>query len=66
MRTIEKKKIDFRLEAAPKENKTVVYLYGDIVDERPRDWRSGELLEGDYITPGEVREVFENIDTNLF
>ena len=66
MRTIEKKKIDFRLEAKsiPNEDKAVVYLYGDIVDERPTDWWTGEELSGDYIIPGEVRTLFEGISEN--
>lgn len=59
---MEKKKIDFRLEAISKEDKALVYLYGDIVDERPKDFWTGEELDGDYITPCEVREVFENIE----
>lgn len=57
-----KKKIDFRLEVVKKDEKTVVYLAGDIVDERPLDWWTGEPMEGDYITPKEVREIFEKID----
>ena len=61
--TINKPKIDFRLEAkpVPEQNKAVVYLYGDIRDERPRDWWTDELLEGDYIIPAEVRELFDGI-----
>lgn len=57
-----KKKIDFRLEVVKKDEKAVVYLAGDIVDERPIDWWTGEPMEGDYITPKEVREIFEKID----
>ncbi len=57
-----KKKIDFRLEVVKKDEKAVVYLAGDIVDERPLDWWTGEPMEGDYITPKEVREIFEKID----
>lgn len=57
-----KKKIDFRLEVVKKDEKAVVYLAGDIVDERPLDWWTGEPKEGDYITPKEVREIFEKID----
>nr|DAX89295.1 MAG TPA: Putative ATP dependent Clp protease [Caudoviricetes sp.] len=59
-----KQKIDFRLEAKRQGDSTIVYLYGDIVDERPRDWWSGEEIEGDFIIPAEVRKVFDDIDTN--
>ena len=61
-----KNKIDYRLEAIPNatDDTCVVYLYGDIVDERPRDWWSGELIEGDYITPGEVRNLIDGIKEN--
>lgn len=57
-----KAKIDFRLEVVKKSEKAVVYLAGDIVDERPLDWWTGEPKEGDYITPKEVRDLFENIE----
>ena len=57
-----KNKIDFRLEAQPQEGKTVIYLYGDIVDERPIDYWTGEPLEGDYITPKEVRGLLDGIE----
>ena len=57
-----KKKIDFRLEVVKKDEKAVVYLAGDIVDERPLDWWTGEPKEGDYITPKEVRDIFEKIE----
>lgn len=57
-----KNKIDFRLEVVKKDEKAVVYLAGDIVDERPLDWWTGEPKEGDYITPKEVREIFEKIE----
>lgn len=57
-----KKKIDFRLEVVKKDEKAVVYLAGDIVDERPLDWWTGEPKEGDYITPKEAREIFEKIE----
>lgn len=65
-KTMNKQKIDFRLEAKsiPNEDKAVVYLYGDIVDERPTDWWTGEELSGDYIIPGDVRTLFEGISEN--
>lgn len=59
-----KQKIDFRLEAKKKDKETtVVYLYGDIVDERPRSWWSGEEIEGDFIIPADVRKVFDEVET---
>lgn len=59
-----KQKINFKLEAKRQGSNTIVYMYGDIVDERPRDWWSGEEIEGDFIIPGEVRKAFDEIDTN--
>lgn len=59
-----KKKIDFRLEKKKENDTTVVYLYGDIVDEIPKNWWTGEEEEGDFITPKNVRELFEDIETN--
>lgn len=59
---VNKEKIDFRLEAKETETKAIVYLYGDIVDEQPRDWWSGEELEGEFIIPKKVREIFEEIE----
>lgn len=59
-----KKKIDFRLEKKKENDTTVVYLYGDIVDEIPKNWWSGEEEEGDFITPKNVRELFEDIETD--
>ena len=58
-----KNKIDFRLEATKQGNKTVVYLYGDIADERPKDFWTGEEKKGDFIIPNEVRNLFNGIDT---
>lgn len=59
-----KQKIDFRLEAKadPLNDLAKVYLYGDIRDDRPVDWWTGEPDERDYITPKEVREVIEDIE----
>lgn len=63
---MERGKIDFRLEAVESqlEDNTVAYLYGDIVDERPVDWWTGEEVEGDFIIPKDVRAMFDNIKTN--
>lgn len=61
---MDKQKIDFRLEAVKGSSATKVYLYGDIVDERPIDWWTGEELQGDYITPKEVRELFDSIESD--
>lgn len=63
---MKKEKIDFRLDATSfnEIDKAIVYMYGDIVDERPRDWWSGEEVEGDFIIPKEVRTVFDGIEEN--
>ncbi len=57
-----KKNIQFKLQAKPENEKTIVYLYGDIVDE---DWvnpfTNSEEDVIDVITPKKVREVFEDI-----
>lgn len=58
-----KKNIQFKLQAKPENEKTVVHLYGDIVDE---DWvnpfTNSEEDVIDVITPKKVREVFEDIE----
>ena len=61
---MEKKKIDFRLEAKKNsKNKTVdVYIYGDIVDDRPVDFWTGEEIAGDFIIAGEVRKLLSEIE----
>ena len=46
----------------PEKNSADVYLYGDIMDDRPTDWWTGKLMEGDYIVPGEVRNLFAKIE----
>ena len=59
-----KQKIDFKCKAVPGGGKTVIYLYGDIVDEIPTDWWNGEPVEGEYITPKVVRNLIEEVETN--
>lgn len=59
---MKKQKIDFRLEAVKESEKTKVYLYGDIVDEQPVDWWSGEKIEGEFIVPKNVRELIDGIE----
>lgn len=59
-----KQKIDFRLEAKKQDDKTVVYLYGDIVDEQPTDFWTGEPEQGDYIIPAEVRALLDSVTTD--
>lgn len=54
-----RKKIEFKLEAKEKDNKTVIYMYGDIVDEEPRDYFTNEPLSGEYIYPAQVRDLVE-------
>ena len=38
-----------------------LYLYGQIVEEIPRDWWTDEPLSGDYITMEEVKNAFAEI-----
>lgn len=55
-----------RLEAKADGDKTVLYLYGDVVDEKPVDWWTGEVLDDkEYILAKEVREAFTNVNTDL-
>jgi ATP-dependent protease ClpP protease subunit len=50
--------IDFRCELVNEtENSVDVYMYGSIVDEVPRNWLTGEKMEGDFIFPKNVREM---------
>lgn len=58
------RKIDYRCEAVKTgDNVTNVYLYGDIVDEQPIDWWTGEPIEGEWIFPENVRDIFNGITT---
>lgn len=56
--------IPYKLEVKPEDSKSVVYLYGDIVDEQPTDWWSGEPLEGEWITPKGVRDLFNGVESD--
>ena len=56
--------ISYKLEAKPMNGKTVVYLYGDIVDETPMNWWTGEPETGDFITPKGVRETLDAVESN--
>lgn len=58
------KPIDYKMEANPIGDKTVVYLYGDVEDEHPVDPWTGDKVEGDFITPKGVREIFDGIATD--
>lgn len=63
-----KQKIDYRFEAKsnPESDLAIVYMYGDIMDDRPVDWWTGEPIEEDIITPKEVRDLIESIpESNL-
>lgn len=59
-----KQKIDFRLEKTEDRGEVSVYLYGDIADERPVNFWTGEEEKGDYITPKEVRTLFDGIKSD--
>ena len=38
-----------------------ITMYGDIVSRRPRDWWTGEEIDGQFITPEEFAEDLERI-----
>jgi ATP-dependent protease ClpP protease subunit len=57
-----REQIDYRLEAEEHDGKCVVYLYGDIADEQPVNFWTGEAEDGDYIIPKNVREMIDKID----
>ncbi len=57
-----REQIDYRLEAEDRDGKCVIYLYGDIADEQPVNFWTGEVEDGDYIIPKDVREVIDKID----
>lgn len=47
------------MSAADNANDVEVTLYGDVVDERPVDWWTGEPIEGDFIV---AKEFIEDLD----
>ena len=57
-----RERIGYRLEAEERDGKCVVYLYGDIADEQPVNFWTGEVEDGDYIIPKDVREMIDKID----
>lgn len=57
-----REQIDYRLEAEERDGKCVIYLYGDIADEQPVNFWTGEVEDGDYIIPKDVREMIDKID----
>lgn len=60
-----KQPIGYKLEAKPGKSRTKVYLYGDIVDEVPINWWTGEPEPGDFITPDGVRSLVDGIDGDI-
>lgn len=54
-------KIKPKVEMVANDESVDLYLYGDIVEEVPTDWYSGEPLEGEFIYPEKVRNVFDEI-----
>lgn len=53
-------KLKPRVELVEGENKDKLYLYGSIVEEVPKEWWSGEEIEGDYIMMKTIKEAFNN------
>lgn len=54
-----------RLEAKAEADKTLVYLYGDVVDEKPVDWWTGEEIDKEYILAEDVRNTVDAIETDV-
>lgn len=54
-----------RLEAKAEADKTLVYLYGDVVDEKPVDWWTGEEIDKEYILAKDVRNTVDAIESDL-
>lgn len=54
-----------RLEAKAEADKTLVYLYGDVVDEKPVDWWTGEEIDKEYILAEDVRNTVGAIETDV-
>lgn len=54
-----------RLEAKAEADKTLVYLYGDVVDEKPVDWWTGEEIDKEYILAEDVRNTMDAIESDL-
>lgn len=54
-----------RLEAKAEADKTLVYLYGDVVDEKPVDWWTGEEIDKEYILAEDVRNTVDAIESDL-
>lgn len=54
-----------RLEAKAEAGKTLVYLYGDVVDEKPVDWWTGEEIDKEYILAEDVRKTVDAIESDV-
>lgn len=54
-----------RLEAKAEADKTLVYLYGDVVDEKPVDWWTGEEIDKEYILAEDVRKTVDAIESDV-
>lgn len=42
-------------------SEATITLYGDVISEQPRDWWTGEVIEGNYITPEGFAQDLEQI-----
>lgn len=57
--------VEYKLDTEIKGNKTLLYMYGTILDEKPeKDYWTGEEVEMECIYPKQVREIVNEIDTN--
>lgn len=50
-----------RVELVEDDGKEKLYLYGEIVEEIPKNYWTGEEMEGEYITLDKVKETFRQI-----
>lgn len=58
-----KKQIEYRFDVKTDGKKATVYIYGDILDEQPRNWITGELEENiQCITPEKIRNALSEIE----
>lgn len=57
--------LEYRLDTEVKGNKTLLYMYGTILNEKPgKDYLTGEPAEVECIYPKQVREIVNEIDTD--
>ena len=63
-------KFNPKVELVENESTDKLYLYGSIVEEVPKNWWTGEEVDGDYITMDSIKDAFnqsknKNIEIHL-